>query len=176
MVGTPIALDIAASVLMAGSFGYAVHKIRSSKKRFDEKATNFLNTLDEFRKMNDLEEFDVVVKDCCLYRDEIEQANKDTIVSMDFVGGELKKGYDLVHAVVKAGFKTPFHKHNEADEFLYLINGELEVIDHTMGKVERTNLESGDHIFLAHDQFHCVHATKNSSMIIIARPPLITCE
>lgn len=176
MVGTPIALDIAASVLMVGSLGYAVHKIRSSKKRFDEKATNFLNTLDKFREMNDLEEFDVVVKDCCLYRDEIENANKNTIVSMDFIGGELKKGYDLIHAVVKAGFKTPFHMHSEADEFLYLIDGEIEIVNHTMNKVERTNLKSGDHIFLSHGNFHCVHASKDSDMIIIARPPLITCE
>jgi quercetin dioxygenase-like cupin family protein len=95
-----------------------------------------------------------------------------TLIKETFVGRELKKGYDLIHVEVLAGFNAPFHKHRYSEEFVYVLKGKLKITLDGCEKGENITIGRGEYILLKNNIEHCLSSLENSEFIIIALPPL----
>lgn len=180
-----VVAEVMLSATVLGVCGFWVHKARESTKNFHRNADNVINVIKEFKRMNDLENYDLVLSDKFSPIQSIDE-DGDTIIQQNFIGQEVKKGYDLVHVKVKEGFLTPFHSHRTSEEFIYVLDGTLDVfvcpesIENCpdecdcVDKVEnRERLHPEYYYFLRHNLNHAVKAVTDCEFIIIALPPLV---
>jgi quercetin dioxygenase-like cupin family protein len=82
----------------------------------------------------------------------------------DNTGGTLA----VIEHILEPGFASPYHLHHDEDESIYVIDGELRVVNEGGGQV----IGAGGFIHLPREQAHgfCVHGDAPARVLLLATP------
>lgn len=153
--------------LMLASLIYISIKLVKRMKMADALLLHTENALNLF-----IEQTGIILTDI-----EIEPANnahlkKRPLNKTAVIAKDLQLGYDFIVSNLPANYFTELHYHKKANEFCYLVSGEVDaIVDTCRGRV-RTTLKEKDWIYIRKTEPHIIESKKDSTLIIIAKPPV----
>jgi len=140
--------------------------IRGKVYNSDTKVTDEM--LERFIKINDLDYMDFELQNL-VEAGEIKKKYIDTSIVKQ-IGKELDTGYNFFHIKVRAGYDSLAHRHNYADEFFYVLSGNISI---KCGKNDEKIVGQGEYYYVEKEDFHQLTSEKDADFIVISKPPII---
>ncbi len=168
--------------------GYIVSMKKRVDRHFESHTTIWTDTLLSFVEKNGLSDIDIEFKSISDIK-----KKSNTKESIIFVGKEIPKGYDFIDSTFEVGYYFGPHKHEYSSEFIYIIDGEMEITlcrntpdfcdgcengcslyekNKTEELVEIKTLKSGDFIYVDSGKYHTIKVLKKLRCISVALPPM----